>query len=316
MYPIRGVDKISPRVGSHWESLDRAQAQQATDRIRILRQELASGEVESVLALTSDQQARFDEWSRARLATLAEQFDIDTTASQKQVSWGLRIASTLGGIAICAAIVLFFMRYWGYLPTSVQLTVVIVMPLLALYGTELMARRERTHYFTGLLALVACASFVMNLVVVGSIFNIVSTERALLAWGAFALVLAYRYGLRLMLALGLLLLMSYVAAFYNSEMGYHWLEFSNRPEHFLAIGLVVFALPFYLKHGNRGSFAAVYRLVGTLTFFVAVLSLAEWGVPSYLPWEAVNIERFYEMLGLWCRQGQSGRASYLVGTGL
>jgi len=54
------------------------------------------------------------------------------------------------------------------------------------------AQRERTFYFTGLLALVALASFILNLAVVGDIFNITSTERALLAWGAFAMVLAYR----------------------------------------------------------------------------------------------------------------------------
>jgi len=294
---------MSPGPRNQSNKIDRAGAQQAADRIRILREELASSEIASVLALTPDQQARFDEWSRAKLATLSEQFDVDTTASQKRVSWGMRVASTLGGIAIRAAIVLFFMRYWGYLDTSIQLVIVILTPLLALCGTECTARRERTHYFTGLLALVALASFVMNLVVVGSIFNIVSTERALLAWGTFALVLAYRYGLRLMLACGLLFLMSYVAAAYIAKMGYHWLDFADRPECFLLIGLAVFALPFYVKHSDHGNFLPVYRLVGALTFFVAVLSLAEWGAASYLNWGTAAIERFYEFLGLLCSGG-------------
>jgi hypothetical protein len=100
---------MTPPDGRRSEGLDRTEAQQAADRIRILRQELTSGEVASVLALT-DQLKRLDEWSRAKLAALAQQFDVDTTASQKRVSWGMRIASTLGGIAICAAIVLFFTR--------------------------------------------------------------------------------------------------------------------------------------------------------------------------------------------------------------
>lgn len=277
---------------------DSAAAQQAADRIRTLRQELASEEMQSVLALTPEQRSRFDEWSRAKLAALSQQFDIDTTASQKRVSWAMRIASTLGALALCAAVVLFFTRYWGYLDTPVQLAIVILTPLLLLAGAEVAARRERTPYFTGLLALVALASFILNLAVVGSIFNITSTEGALFAWGAFAMVLAYRYGLRLMLALGLVLVMSYIAAAYTAKMGYHWLDFYDRPEHFLLLGLFVFAVPFYWKHSRNTGFPPVYRLIGSLTFFIAILSLAEWGVPSYLPWETIGIERFYEIAGL------------------
>src|ERR1700687_2436221 len=134
---------------------NRADAQQAADRIRILREELASPEIQSLLALTPDQQQRFDEWSRARLETLAQQFDVDTTASQKRVSWGLRIASTLGGVALCAAVVLFFMRYGGDLNTWAQLAIVILTPLAALAGAEFAARRERALYFTSLLLLLA-----------------------------------------------------------------------------------------------------------------------------------------------------------------
>jgi uncharacterized membrane protein len=210
----------------------------------------------------------------------------------------MRIASTLGALAICAAIVLFFMRYWGYLGTPAQVAIVILTPLLALAGAEFASRRERTPYFTGLLGLVAVASFILNLVVIGSIFNINPSERALLPWGGFAIVLAYRYGLRLMLALGLALLMSYAAAAYPARMGHRWLDFYDRPEHFLLLGLVVFTLSHFLKHSRHTNFPAAYRLVGVLTFFIAVLSLADWGARSYLPWEQNTIERMYEMAGL------------------
>jgi uncharacterized membrane protein len=234
----------------------------------------------------------------AQLAALADQFDVDTTASQKQVSWGMRIASTLGGLAISAAVVMFFTRYWGYFDTWVQVVILILTPFLALAGTEYVARRERAHYFTGLLSLVALVSFIMNLAVLSSIFNIVSTERALLAWGAFAIVLAYRYRLRLMLALGLWSLISYVAAAFSAQIGYQWLSFYSRPEHFLLLGLLVFGVPFCLRHGTNRNFAPTYRLVGALTFFLAILSLAEWGAPSYLSWDFINIERTYEIAGL------------------
>jgi hypothetical protein len=58
--------------------------QQAADRIGVVREELAGSELESVLALTPDQRARFDERAQAKLAALAAQYDVDTSASQKR----------------------------------------------------------------------------------------------------------------------------------------------------------------------------------------------------------------------------------------
>jgi hypothetical protein len=252
-------------------------AQQSADRIRLLRQELATPELQKVLTLTPDQQRRFDDWSRGQLTLLSQQFDVDTSVSQKRVSWGMRIASTLGGIAICAAVVLFFMRYWGYLDTPLQVAIVVSVSLLALAGAEFMSSRERTLYFTGLLALMAFASFVMNLAVLGTIFNINSTERALLAWGTFALVVAYRYGLRLLLAMGLLLIIGYGAAMVTAQFGYRWLDFSERPELIAFLAVSVFCIPAGIEHLRHNDFPAVYRLVGAVVFFVSVLSLAECG---------------------------------------
>jgi uncharacterized membrane protein len=275
-----------------------AQAQQNADRIRVLREELQSKELQNVLELTPEQQKRFDDWSRAALGELAERYDVDTTVSQKRISWGMRIASTLGGLAICAAVTLFFARYWGYLDTPAQVAIAMLTPLAALAGTEYAARRERTLYFAGLMALVALASFVMNLAVLGRIFNISSTERALLVWGAFAMVLAYRYGLRPLLVFGLGLLLSYGAAAFTARLGYEWLDFWNRPEHFALMGLIVFAVPAVVRHRRHTDFPPVYRLIGALAFFIAVLSLAEWGARSYLPFESKTVERIYEMVGL------------------
>lgn len=294
---------MSPRESKSAAIKGRAGAQRTADRIRILREELASDLMQSVLALTPDQKQRFDEWSQATLASLAQQFDVDVTASQKRVSWGMRITSTLGGLAICAAIVLFFLRYWGYLDAGVQVAIVIATPLALLAGVEVVSRRERTPYFTGLLALLAVASFILNLAVVGSIFNVTSTEGALLPWGALAIVLAYRYGLRLMLAMGLVLLTSYCGAALTAKMGYPWLEFLRWPEHMLLFGLVVFAVPFVRRHSRNVDFAPVYRLVGALVVLIAILALAEWGASSYLPLETKNVERMYEIAGLLSSAG-------------
>jgi len=278
-------------------------AQQSADRVRLLREELATPELQRVLALSPEQQKRFDDWAADRLAQLAERFDVDTTVSEERVSWGMRIVSTLGGIAICAAVVLFFLRYWGNLGTPVQAVIVCAAPLAALAGAEFAAARERTLYFTGLLALMAFVLFVMNLAALASIFNFESTERALLAWGAFALGLAYRYGLRLLLAAGLLLAISYAAAAVTAQFGYRWLDFSDRPELVAILAVLVFCVPLAIPHPRCADFPAVYRLVGSIVFFLCILSLAESDVPSYLPFRHVNIERLYEFVGLLVSAG-------------
>ncbi len=279
------------------------QAQQSADRIRLLRQELAKPELQHVLGLTPDQQSRFDDWSHTQLTDLARQFDVDTSASQKRVSWGMRIAATLGGLAICAAVVLFFVRYWGYLDTPIQVLILTLVPLAALAGAEFSATRERTLYFTGLLSLVAFVSFVMDLSVVGDIFNIYSTESALLAWGAFALAVAYRYGLRLQLTLSLLLLIAYGAALVTAQSGHRWFDFERRPEIVAFLALLVFCTPLLLPHLRYSQFPPVYRVVGVIVFFLCLISLAEWGIPSYLPFRSQSVERFYEILGLLISAG-------------
>ncbi|MEO8661587.1 MAG: DUF2157 domain-containing protein [Bryobacteraceae bacterium] len=286
------------KSGERRPVLSQSAAQQSAERIRLLRQELATEELQQVLGLSPEQQARFDDWARTRLTQLAQEFDVDTTVSQQRASWGMRIASTLGAFALCAALVLFFMRYWGNLETYLQVAIVFIVPLLALGCAEFAAARERTLYFTGLLAIVAFAAFVLNLAVLGSIFNITSTERALLAWGAFATVVAYRYGLRLLLAAGLLLLISYGAATVTAQSGYRWFDFGERPELIALLAVLVFCAPLVIRHYRHTDFPAVYRLIGAVVFFLCVLSLAEWGVSSYLPLSQHDVERLYELLGL------------------
>jgi hypothetical protein len=94
------------KIGEQPPLRSQPEAQQSADRIRLLREQLATPELQRILELSPEQQLRFDEWAQAQLRELAQQFDIDTSASQKRASWGMRIASTLGGIAICAAVVL------------------------------------------------------------------------------------------------------------------------------------------------------------------------------------------------------------------
>jgi len=118
--------------------------QDQADRLRIFRAELEELERQKVLELTTEQRARIDAHIEATLKQLASQFDVDTSESQRQISWGMKIASALGGLALCAAVVLFLSRYMGYWPTPVQVVVLAVGPVLLTFGAEFAARREKT----------------------------------------------------------------------------------------------------------------------------------------------------------------------------
>lgn len=276
----------------------RHDAQIEADRLNAFRAQLAELERNGVLQLSPEQHGNLNRYIEDKLAAYRQQFDIDTTAGARQLSWGLRIASTLGGLSLCAAVILLFQRYWGSMSPTLQTTIVILAPLLALAGTEFAARKERTLYFAALLSLVAFACFVMNLVVIGEIFNFISTHNAFLAWGLFALALAYHYGLRIQLIIGLVASLSWLSAQITHMRGYHWFAFGERPEHFLVSGLVIFALPFVLRHPRNSDFPAVYRFTGMIACYLSLLSLMANGHFSYLPLSSKAIETFYEITGL------------------
>ena len=272
-------------------------AQRRVDRIRAFREELRQLEHEGVLLLPDAQKASLDAHLEATLASLAAEFDVDTTETQKQFSWGMRIASTLGGVALCAAVVLFFHRIWGLLTTPAQVAVLICTPLVALAGTEFAARRERTLYYASLLSLVAFGACVLNVNVLGTILNLTPGRGALLVWGVFALALAYSYRLRLPLAAGLVCLIGYVAASFASLWGWHWLSFMQKPENFLLGGVLLAAVPLAPFHRRYVEFGHVYRLVALLTLFLAILILSEAGQVSYLPWSNDTVEVIYQVVG-------------------
>ncbi len=275
------------------KALARRDAQRRADRLRIFRQELAELERQQVLALTDEQRARLEPFLEKTLGDLAAQYDIDTTESQKQLSLGMRIISALGGLALCAAVFLFFYRFWGSIPTAGQVTLLVIAPLAGLVAMHFVSARERTLYFTGLIGLVTFAAFVLNLMVFGQIFNIVSSPNAFLAWGAFALALAYSYGMRLLLAAGLVCWLVFIPASLVSLTGATWQSFFQRPESIIACGLATVAVSFLV----RADFSVTFRLIGLLAILVPLLALWHNGANSFLPIDPTAIERSYQAVG-------------------
>ena len=212
------------------------------------------------------------------------------------MSLGMRIVSFLGAVAISAAIFFFFYRIWGVITTPFQVAILIITPILAVLGVELAARKEKTLYFAAIIGLVAFACFVLNLSVLGQIFNITSSPNAFLAWALFAFILAYTYGLRILLVAGIIALMGYLSATIGTWSGCYWLSFGERPENFIIAGTILFAISF-VPHRSYYDFPPYYRVFGLLAILISMLILANWGRISYLAFSYKYVQYLYQIMG-------------------
>jgi len=278
------------------ETSGKRAAQQRVDRIHAFRRELEQLTREGALVLTEEQRASLGTHIERTLQDLADRFDVDVSESQKQISLGMRIVSTLGGLAFCAAVFLFFYRFWGLLSTPVQTAILIATPIICLAAMELLARRERTLYYTSLVGLVVLASFALDLIQVGIIFNITPSPGAFLAWSSLALVLAYTYRLRLALAGGLIGIAIFLTTSLTGLTGNYW-GGDPMPENFLAVGLAMIVFPFAVKHRHLPEFPDVYRILGILFVFLSLLLLANAGRMSWLPFGPKPVQGLYQLAG-------------------
>jgi uncharacterized membrane protein len=273
--------------------VSRQDAQRRADRIRAFRIELEQLERDGALVLNLDQKRALEQHHDNVLRQLGASFDIDATERQRQVSWGMRIVSTLGALALAAAVVLFFFRIWGLIPVAAQVTVLVAAPLAALLGAEAAARRESSLYFTSLISLVAFAAFILDLNVMGTIFGLTPTPHALLVWSVFALALAYRFRLRLLLAAGVVCAIGYGASLLMVAFGEWWGAWDHRFETVLLVGLAVMFYP----ERRVPEFAPVYRVVGLAAALIAALFLALNGA-SFLPLDSSLVEKIYQIGGM------------------
>jgi uncharacterized membrane protein len=274
----------------------RNDAQLRADRLAIFLDELAQLERQQVLALTLEQRSSVEAFAAQTLRDLTRRYDIDVNSSQKQLSLGMRIVSALGGLALCAAIFLFFYRFWGDIPTAGQVIILVAFPLLGIAAMDFCSRRERTLYFTALIGLVVFAAFVLNLIVLGQLFNRISSPNAFLAWGALALALAYVYGLRWLLVAGLVCCLVFFSAVIVSWTGAWWESFFSRPECIVLGGALIATLPTWLPHSKNHDFPEIFRLVGLLAVFGSLLALWHQGSDSFLRFEPKSIERTYQVI--------------------
>ena len=274
---------------------NKREAQERVDRIRVFQRELDQIEREGGLVLSQEQRAGLDAHLQRAFQDLASRFDVDVSESQKQISLGMRIISALGGLAFCAAVFFFFYRFWGSISTPAQVAILLVVPIAGLVGMDVIARKERTPYYTSLLGLVVLAAFALDMIELGSIFNITPSPNAFLAWGILALILAYAYRLRLPLAAGLIALAIYAATMITAAAGYYWAA-DQMPENYLAVGAAIVALPLFVRHKRLQDFPTVYQAIGLLFTFVSLLVLAN-GDMTWFPFAGKAVRGIYQVTG-------------------
>ncbi len=275
----------------------RSAAQARADRIKAFAAELAQLAQDQVLRLTPEQQHTVDDYHAGLLAQYGAAFDIDETRHEKQLSWGMRIASFLGALALAASVFFLFHQFWGYFTSGVQVAILITAALLSLGATVFTAGRDRSGYFVKLAALVAFACFVLDIALLGQIFNITPSDKALLLWAAFAFLLAYAYDMRLLLVAGILCVAAFISARVGTWSGVYWIYFGRRPENFFPAAALMFALPSMIDHRRFTGFAATYRIFAMIAALVPMLVLANYGYASWLDADPALVEGGYQVAG-------------------
>lgn len=275
----------------------RTEAQRRADRIQAFRAELTEVEGELGPILTEEARARLASHHEATLAALAAQWDIDRTAGEQQLSLGMRVASLVGAIALVAAVVTYFYRIWGVIPTAAQLAIVSILPIAGVFLTEFASRRERTNYFATVTALLAVAGFVLALEVTAGIYNLPPSPLALVAWGAFTLLLGVGYRFSLLTFAGALVLGAGLVGTPLHLLGYDWSPDSGRIDLYLDMGILLIAAPSLWRGRLDDGMAEMIRLAGLLLAAGAVLLCSGDGALSILPLRPGLIEAIYDVTG-------------------
>ena len=274
----------------------KAEAQCRVDQINAFHAELTILEREKILSLSEQSRAAVNGYHKEFIAHLSDVFDVDTDKREKQLSWGMKIASFLGALGLAASVFFLFYQFWGRFSTTMQVGILILAPIIGLIATMAASQREKTWYFAKLFGLVSLACFVLNLSMLGQIFNITPSPNAFLVWSIFALILAYASDARLLLAAGIISFSCFLSAKAGTWSGCYWLDFGERPENFFPAALVLFLVSL-IPHPRYSGFAPIYRVYAMLLFFLPVLVLSNWGRISYIPLAADTVEVIYQLVG-------------------
>jgi hypothetical protein len=302
------------------KQISQADAQQRVDQIHAFQQELIALENAKVIAIAPEQSSKIEHFHNQLLQKFSADYDVDISIQSKQLTLGMKLASLFGALAMATSIFFLFYQFWGHLSTVTQVSILITAPISLFLLSLHLAKKEKSAYFSKIAALVSLACFVLNLSMLGQIFNLIPSPNAFLVWAAFSFVLAYACNARLLLFFGIASISSFIAMQLGTWGGMYWISFGDRPENFFLPGLLIFLLPLVAKHKHFTGFDAIYRVMAMIMVFLPILILSNWGRGSYLTWSYNTIEGFYQLAGfvlsvaaIW--QGIKYKWRYVTNTG-
>lgn len=276
--------------------MNKREAQERIKRIFSFRDELSILQTENIIHLSNADQNAVTTYYDKLLEDYSSRYDTDLSKSESQLSWGMRIASTLGAIAFALGVFLFFEYYWDFFSTTVQVALLTVAPFLGWALSEVVASRYKTTHYTSLAVLVAIACFVADLYIVGKIFNITPSPNALLAWGVFGLILGYRHDLTIVMGVCLIALMQFFGGFLTNLAGFSW-PATQIPEFYLATSSLFLAAPVVIKSAVVTRYRYVYFFVGLFQTYCVLEWLMCCPSESFLPLSDIAIEWLYTVVG-------------------
>lgn len=235
------------------------------------------------------------------LARLAREGGVDVTVAEEKLSLGMRLASFVGAVTLSAAIFFLFYRFWGGLAIAQQVAILVAGPLLLVGVTHLLHTWESSGYFATLAALAALAAFVLELNVLGAIFNLPPTPHAFLAWGLFGILLGWHYGLRLPHFAGLISLGLWITACPGWFRAEEIPDLFGRGEALIVAGALYLALPTWTRTlaAPKGwmKWPLDFRVVGMIGLFTGLFILSVEGHQSWLPFDPHTIQGLYQFIG-------------------
>jgi uncharacterized membrane protein len=249
-----------------------SQAQSRASAIIGFREELARLTAEGV-AVDPTAIAAIRAHHDALLADFARQADVDLTATAAQLSLGMRIATVLGAAALSAAYGFFVASVWGDLTIAPQLLLVTFPPIILAFLTDYASRREASGYIASIMATVAMIAFWVDLIAVGSLFNLPDSRSLLFAIGAFAFALAYLYRLGIPLLVGILTIGGWLWSLAAIPRGLWWRDGIDSMEPMLVLGVACMVMPRLLP--RPAGFIPIWRVTGVLAVSIALLTLGQ-----------------------------------------
>jgi tRNA A-37 threonylcarbamoyl transferase component Bud32 len=277
-------------------------AQRKADRISAFREELTELRRAGLVRLTDDELNAVERHHDRELRDLIQRFDVDVSERGKQLALGMRVVSLLGACALAASAFFFFNRIWGVISVPMQIGILATVPVLGLVATDVIARRERAAYFTSIAALFAFACLVLDQILLGATFNQTLPVWGVLAWGAFALILADGYRLPLLRAVGVTLIIVFIGALITKLAGGYWPYLLERPEGFVPGAALLLSLRLIFARRWRSGFAAIDRILGLAVLLLGVLILSIENA-SYLPFDPDHVKVGYQILGFGISAG-------------